>query len=150
MAKKQDSNVIILSIHPQYIDAIFHGQKLVEFRKNGTPADIEHIIFYSTSPDQLILGYSGINRCVVASPKTLWEQFNAIGGIEKPAYDHYFKGSKRGKCFVLDQPCKLLNPMSISSLGLKGPPQSFSYISRTIWQKVKRRKLVPQNQIRNN
>lgn len=48
------SKTIILSIHPCYIEKIFSGEKLYEFRKIIS-SDIQNIVVYATSPIKKLL-----------------------------------------------------------------------------------------------
>lgn len=142
MAGEKDRRVIILSIYPKYVHAILQGIKRVEFRKNGVPEDVDHIVFYSTSPDQAILGYAEVESCVVASPENLWEDYSDIGCIDQDAYKQYFSGCSVGKCYLLKKPCALLNPMSLSDIDMQMPPQSFAYVNNAVWRKITKRKVL--------
>ena len=142
MAEGKDRRVIILSIYPKYVHAILQGRKLVEFRKNGVPTDIDYILFYSTSPDQAILGYASVKECVIASPAQLWEEFGDMGQIDHEAYKQYFLGYQMGKCYLLGTPCALQNSISISEIGMPMPPQSFAYIKHSVWSRIRKRKLT--------
>ena len=141
MAETKDRRVIILSIYPKYVHAILQGIKRVELRKNGVPEDIDYIVFYSTSPDQAILGYAQVKTCVVAPPEQLWEEYYDVAGIEQNAFQQYFSNCSVGKCYLLENPCALLHPMTLSEIGMQMPPQSFAYVNNRIWKKVSKRKL---------
>lgn len=142
MVEAADRRVIVLSVHPQYVHAILRAEKQVEFRRNRVPADIEQIVFYSTAPDQLVLGYASAERCVVAPPEQLWAEYGKRGAVSQDAFRRYFSGARRGKCFVLGQPRAFLNPIPILDIGLGKAPQSFAYLSQPVWKRLRKRKLT--------
>ena len=73
--------VALLSIHPQYAEAILNGEKKVEFRKAGFSKDVTHVVIYATKPIGAVVGVFETDGSVVQSPRELWQTFSAVGGI---------------------------------------------------------------------
>ncbi len=42
--------IALMSIHPQYANAIVEGTKRVEFRKRPLARNVTHVIVYATAP----------------------------------------------------------------------------------------------------
>lgn len=119
---------VILSIKPQYADAIFSGLKKVEFRKFIFKKDVEKVFVYSTSPIKKIIGYFTFNKIVENSPQVLWEQFGRIGFIGQEEFFKYFENKNIGFSICIESTYKL--PISIDPYKkIKNflPPQSFCY-----------------------
>lgn len=143
MDQKKDRNVIILAIHPSYAHAVMSGNKTVEYRRNGVPVTVTHIVIYSTSPDQKILGFCEVVSCVEASPKELWNKFGLQGHISHAQFNAYFKGCAKGKCYVLSNPQIFSTPLLLKDCwSLSRPPQSFAYLTKNEWQRLKKRKKI--------
>ncbi len=141
MDKNKTKDIIILSINPIYAHAILSGKKTVEFRRNGVPAKIKKIVIYSTKPDQKILGYCDVVKCIVDSPKNLWHDFGKYGFISYDDFSKYYNKYKVGKCYMLENPLQLKNPLPLEKCKtLSAPPQSFAYLDKNEMRNLIRRK----------
>lgn len=137
MAKKSDKKVIMLSIHPKYVNAIMDGSKKVEFRRNGVPEDISNIVVYATSPMKQIIGYCEISECVVSTPDKLWEKYNAVGGIKRRDFSLYYKGYETGKCYIIKKAVRFNKSVSFNDFSsIKTPPQSFIYVNNVEFEQL--------------
>jgi len=138
-----DKDVVVFAIKPYYSHAIMSGKKSVEFRRNGTPTNVKHIVIYSTSPDQQIIGYCEVIECVVASPNTLWRKYGAQGGISRKDYFAYYEGVTKGKCYILQKPKRFIRPILLNNCwSFSKAPQSFAYIIKDEWQRLKKKKTL--------
>ena len=100
--------VALFSIHPRYAHAILDGSKQVEFRRQGLPEDVTHVVIYATSPVQQVVGMfevGGINKMM---PTRAWRLYSRVGGIEKSAFERYY--SKYDYAFVI----RVRNPQDFS------------------------------------
>ena len=137
MDKKKNQRIIVVSIHPNYADAIFCGNKTVEFRRNGVPESLDAIVFYATAPVQSVLGYAEVLDCVTASPAQLWRLYGGNGGISRNEFEEYYKEYKLGKCYRLGRTYRFLEPQSLAYCTvLKSPPQSFAYLDEASWLSI--------------
>ena len=57
MADQSSGRIILMSIHPEYAEALLDGTKTVELRKSPVAGDISHIVIYATAPVQRVLGW---------------------------------------------------------------------------------------------
>lgn len=119
---------VILSIKPDFANAIFAGKKKVEFRKTLFKKDVEKIFVYSSSPIKKIIGYFTFNDIVEKPPQQLWEQFHEVGAIDEESFFKYFENRETGFSICIDNIEKFpeeLDPYE----EIKGfvPPQSFRY-----------------------
>jgi predicted transcriptional regulator len=141
MYQSTDKDVVVLAIKPYYSHAIMSGEKKVEFRRNGTPINIKHIIVYSTSPDQQIIGHCEVIECVSASPHTLWRKYGARGSIKRKDFFIYYEGVNKGKCYILKNPQKFARPILLRNCwSFSKAPQSFTYLLKNEWHRLKRKK----------
>lgn len=133
----------MLSIRPQFAQAIFSGTKKVEFRKLNIPKNIRYIILYTTAPEQKITGYFSVKDVVEASAEELWHKFKEVSGTNEDFFFNYYGRNGKGRGFVVQDVTMFKNPIPLSkfSSGEKRPPQSFIYIDRQSWQKLRRRRI---------
>lgn len=145
MDKNKTKHVIALAINPIYAHAILAGKKTVEFRRNGVPANIQKIVIYSTKPDQKILGYCDVTKCIIDTPEKLWQYFGKYGHISQHDFSSYYKGCEVGKCYMLENPRSFNLPISLEKCKtFSTPPQSFTYLDKNEWRNLRRRKKANQ------
>jgi predicted transcriptional regulator len=143
MDKEKNTDVIVLSIKPIYANAILSGKKTVEFRKNGIPIDIKTIVLYATQPEQKIIGYIDIKNCEMDHPSVLWEKYGENGLITFNDFNSYYEGKTIGKCFIIETVYKFTKPIPLNKCKVfTNSPQSFVYLNKSEWGKMKRKKLV--------
>lgn len=137
MVKKQNRNIIVLSIHPQYGNAILQGVKKVEFRRNGVPEEIKGIVLYATTPIQGIIALIEITDCIVASPAQLWKMYGSVGMITRKDFNEYYKEYQIGKCYTIGNVFPFNIPLNLKKwAGLSNPPQSFAYMGDANWEEL--------------
>src|SRR5690606_2500961 len=72
MDKSEVQRIALMSIHPEFADALFEGRKGVEFRRVAPRADISHIVVSSTKPTGAVIGVLEVERVERKSPQRLW------------------------------------------------------------------------------
>lgn len=143
MDKNKTKHVIALAIKPVYAHAILAGKKTVEFRRNGVPPEIKKIVIYSTKPDQAILGYCDVSKCIIDTPNNLWREFGGSGYISHHDFTKYYEGYDVGKCYLIKNPQILNSPLPLEKCKtFNTAPQSFTYFDKNEWHNLKRRKKV--------
>ncbi len=141
MDSRKNNNVIVFSISPEYAHAILAGKKSVEFRRNGAPTKITHIVIYSTKPDQEIVGYSEVENIIEESPNKLWSMFGKFGHINHEDFKSYYLGTTTGKCYLIKKSYRFARPIPLTKCkSFSKAPQSFLYIEQTEWNNLKRKK----------
>ncbi|MFQ1050654.1 ASCH domain-containing protein [Avibacterium paragallinarum] len=122
---------VLLSIKPKYVEKIFSGEKIYEYRKIiPNRKNIKKVIIYSSSPISAIVGEFEIDRILKDTPSKLWKKTKNYSGISHEFYQKYFNNSTHAYAFKLKNVVKYSQPRKISEFGdFHSPPQSFFYIS---------------------
>ncbi|GAA2872098.1 hypothetical protein [Paenarthrobacter ilicis] len=122
--------VALMSIRPEFADAILSGDKSVEFRKRPVAADVSHVLIYATLPVGSLLGWFEVSRQSTTSPRDLWNQFRNVGGISKDRFFDYYTHKKLRTGIVVGSAKKFDEPQPLTKLGeTVRPPQSFQYLT---------------------
>jgi predicted transcriptional regulator len=133
MAIATDEVAALLAIQPKYSDAIFAGDKYVEFRKRGFKQPVKLVVVYTSSPVKKVIGYFSIGKIVCKTPQELWDEFGAVGSISKDAFFEYYQGKTKAFGIVIERAEEFEKPISLKRLGRDWvPPQSFRYISSKV------------------
>jgi len=133
MAEPTTSRVALLSIHPQYAEAIMRGEKRVEFRKSALRDDVRQALVYATSPVQRIVGVFSITGVDRATPKELWSRYGSVGCITSDDFDAYYNAWTHGAAIVIGEAWRLDSPMALSALaGDIRAPQSYRYLEAEV------------------
>jgi predicted transcriptional regulator len=141
MATAANRKVIMISIHPEYANAILRGEKKIEFRKMNIPRDISYVVLYATAPEQKIVGYFSVREVIEDRPSELWRRFSDISGTTKEFFNDYYREYNIGLGLLVKEVNILKNPFGLEQTGIDmRPPQSFLYIERKLWRNLKRRK----------
>ena len=124
-----ETKTVLISIHPEYAEAIFSGVKKVEFRRQYFRQPVKRIFVYSTKPTQKVVGYFDVDNIFQSSPNKLWKMFNHIGYIDSKKYFDYFAFCDLGIAIHISNPTLFEKPIKLSEIHLKNPPQSYKYLS---------------------
>lgn len=124
---------ILVSIKPDFAQAIANGTKTVELRRRFPCVHRGmSLVIYATQPVGGVVGLARIDRVEQATPDTLWAQYSGLVGIDKAAFDRYFDGCATGHAVHLSdfRPLEKLEIATMAGLvpGFR-PPQSFRYLS---------------------
>jgi predicted transcriptional regulator len=133
MARHPTANVALLSIRPEYAQAIMDGRKAVEFRRTLFRRPVSHVVVYASSPLKQVLGFFEVRGIEEDSPEQLWKRHGTRGCVERRWYDEYFARDDRAVAIVVGRVCKAREPLPLKSLG--GPsvaPQSFTYVNSRV------------------
>ena len=129
MAGTAVGRVALFSIHPHYARAILDGSKQVEFRRQGLPADVTHVVIYATSPVQKVVGMfevAGVDRM---SPSQAWKLHGRVGGIEKTAFQRYYTKAEHAFVIRARNAQTFPTPFPLADLDENlRPPQSYVYL----------------------
>ena len=120
---------VLLSIKPQYVDAIVRGEKKYEFRKQiFKSTNVTKVYIYSSSPIQKIIGYFKLNSILTGHPEYIWQKCSKYGGIDEHDFFKYYEGKKKGYSLCIES--LVLFDEAICPYGhfdAFTPPQSFMY-----------------------
>ena len=128
MAEQQDSAVVLMSIKPRWAEAIMDGRKRVEFRRARFSRNVSHVIVYSTSPVQKVVGFFEVAGITEADPRELWDQHWEAGGIDETVFRCYYEGTTRGVAIHVGRVTPLDTPIALREI-IPGAvaPQSYMY-----------------------
>ncbi len=137
MADESPGRIVLMSIHPEFAEALLDGTKTVELRKPAISEDISHIVIYATAPVQRVLGWVKTVHVEFGSPSAIWEKHGARAGIHEREFRTYFRGHPLAVAIHVDSPRRLDVPLELSAVadGLT-PPQSWRYLSAAAAENV--------------
>lgn len=130
MATPAVGRVAVMSIRPQFAEAILSGVKLVEFRKRRLAPDVSTVLMYATLPVGRVIGVFEVAGYDVASPSALWERHKKHAGIARSGYRAYYRGSSTAVGILVRDVRRLARPVPLAELDATLPvPQSFIYLA---------------------
>lgn len=133
--------IALYPIKPVYTDRIFSGEKTFELRRRLPKEKLSYILIYSTSPVSKVVGYARVKGIKTGSAHDLWSSHHQSFGISKEDYFSYFNGCKSANAIELTEVKSFIRPFSISDISKDlSVPQSFCYIEKSLFSKVRRRK----------
>lgn len=126
---ERDNTFALISIHPEHVERILSGEKVLEFRRVWAKKPVDGIVIYCTSPVKRIVAVAKIKETHFVSVKELRRLNKTIGGgVNNSVLDSYFSGLTHGYALQLDSVRTPKVPIELHSFafGLR-PPQSFMY-----------------------
>lgn len=136
---RPEGAVALLSIRPQYVALIKNGAKRVEFRRRPFARAITHIVIYATSPVKKLVGICEVERITKGTPAALWSRYGSEGGISREALFQYLNDLTNAIAIVLRPFCPVANELDLSAVGVARPPQSFQYLTKSVFLDLVRR-----------
>ena len=120
---------ILLSIHPEYANAILEGNKGFEFRRVLFKEKVQEIFVYATSPISCVIGKFEIEDIYVDSPNKIWAKTKNYAGVTKDIFDDYFKDREKAFAIKVVNPVRFSEPQPLKNyVPSNTPPQSFCYV----------------------
>lgn len=127
------TDVVLISMKPDYAKRIFSGRKKYEFRRRR-PAFGEKslLIVYSSTPERSILGHFIGLEILEDKPLRLWSMVKSEAGMSLLDYRSYFCGTDFGYAIKVSEPTKWAMPLTLSRIRQRFPkfmpPQSYYYL----------------------
>ena len=121
---------VLLSIKPEFVEKIFSGEKLFEYRKAVFKRpEVKSVVIYSTMPEGKIVGEFSIGDILAKHPEELWENTKEVSGICREFFDEYFMDRDTAYAIQIKDLKKYNNPIDPYEVerGFKAP-QSFKYL----------------------
>jgi predicted transcriptional regulator len=120
---------VLLSIHPEFADAIFSGHKHYEFRRVLFKEAVDEVVVYATAPVSRVVGSFKIDEIFEESPADLWKKTKVLAGVTKEKFDSYFHDKTIAFAIKVANPVRFAVPQPLSNyLRSNIAPQSFCYI----------------------
>lgn len=128
-----DPHAMLLSVRPNYVEALLNGSKTVELRRTRMRLEPgSKILIYSSSPSRQLVAEASLSHIEENEPAALWEQIGELAGVTRAEYDAYFAGASRAFGLHLRSATPLATPVTLASLRKllgSAPPQSFRYLT---------------------
>lgn len=119
---------MLLSIRPEYAEAIFCGDKRYEFRKVGFRRPVDVVVVYVTSPVSRVVGEFDVDDIISDTVEGLWRRTRDGAGIDRDSFFKYFAGRPIGYAIVVGSVRRYAQALRLpADFGIR-PPQSFVYI----------------------
>ncbi len=124
------STSALLSIRPEFAEAILDGRKTYELRRRlFARDDVERIVLYASSPTQRVVGEFSVDRILALEPDKLWSMTSRVAAVPREFFDTYFEGRRLGFAVKVGKARRYGRPKTLKeSCGLTRPPQSFCYL----------------------
>jgi predicted transcriptional regulator len=126
--------MLLISIHPEFVDKIFAGEKRVELRRRRPKLKSGDLIaIYATAPRCELVGLARVVNLHESTPQGLWDVVANDAGVDRERYDRYFSGSTKAIGIVLENPVAFLCAPTLEQLRRTWPgfhpPQGFCYLN---------------------
>lgn len=120
----------LLSIKPEYVEAIRTGKKLFEYRKVVFQKPVSKIVIYSTLPCGMVVGEFSVGKIVVNTPEAIWKLTKGSSGISSSSFSTYFDGRKIAYAIQIENFVEYRHPKKLRDAfpQIKTAPQSFVYV----------------------
>lgn len=119
----------LLSIKPNFAEAILRGEKKYEFRRSIFTRPVDIVLLYASAPVQRVLAEFDVRSIVTESVETLWELTKRSAGIGEDLFYRYFAGRDYGHAIEIGEVRPYKIPFCpVEYLGIR-PPQSFAYVN---------------------
>lgn len=128
----EESNIYLMSIRPQYANAIFAKSKKYELRRLSGVKPIEEgsiIIVYSSGNVKSIIGEFRASEVIIDHPERVWAIVTTPGtGIKSDAWN-YIRGARRAMAIRVEGPRLYPRPVSLEEIRriIPGWMPPFSY-----------------------
>ena len=128
--------MLLLSIHPEYVERILNGTKTVELRKRRPNVELgSQVLIYSTMPEGKIVAQATISKIEVRTPGQLWKTVKKKCGVVKSAFDAYYEFAEKAVGIHLVDVMELEVPLSLDAVRAMWPefhpPQQFRYLEQS-------------------
>ena len=127
------SKIVLLSILPEWADAILDGKKKWEFRRIAPRIDLgDRVILYASNKFSRIVGEFFVGEIIHDSIEPLIRRTLKDTPHKKEDLYSYFKGKEKGYAIEVKDPTRYNEPISLHTIKKWHPsfvpPQSFQYL----------------------
>jgi predicted transcriptional regulator len=119
----------LLSIRPQYAEAIFRGEKRFEFRRTVFRKSVDVVVVYITNPVGMVVGEFDVEEIISDDVSGLWSRTNAHAGINRKLFFEYFAGCELAHAIVIGGVRRYKRPLELQKTFGVRAPQSFLYLA---------------------
>jgi predicted transcriptional regulator len=129
-----ETDPIVLSIHPGYAKMVVTHKKTVEIRRRFSKKLVGSCVFlYATKPLQAVVGEARISAVEEGKPRDIWGTFKDQMGCSKSDFAEYCRGNRRVYAVQLEQLIPYPDPLpwAVFSAAFDAPikpPQSYQFL----------------------
>jgi predicted transcriptional regulator len=135
--------IVFYPIKPVYIKRILTGEKKLELRKRLPKPETKYVVLYSTYPIGLVVGYAEVRSMHKSPVGKLWKSVAKDAGISRGAYFEYFGDNENACAIEFYKVFSFIRPFKVKEIRQSFTvPQSFCYLDKEIFNRLKRRKKV--------
>jgi len=129
------SRAVLMSIRPEFAEAMIRGTKTVEFRRRFSKRHAgARVWFYASKPVQSLVLTARISHVQQARTEALWASQKSRAGITEETFAQYFTGARSGFAVSLEDLEPLVNPITLDRIRQAcpdfRPPQAFRVMDR--------------------
>ncbi|MCK4792478.1 MAG: hypothetical protein KAV87_52600 [Desulfobacteraceae bacterium] len=118
----------LLSVKPNFAEAIIRGKKKYEFRRSIFVRPVDVVLIYATVPVRRVVAEFDVCSVISDTLPTLWKRTQKFAGIDSEFFWEYFEGRDYGHAIEIGDVRPYKTPFCpIKELGVR-PPQSFVYL----------------------
>lgn len=125
---------ILLSIKPEFADAIFEGKKRYEFRRIIFKHKVTRVVVYATAPVSMVIGEFTVESVLYDEIGKLWEATHHYAGVSESIFFDYFAKKSRGYAIKIGSATLYKKPICLKSNFGVNAPQSFLYLDDHSYQ----------------
>src|SRR6266511_5512245 len=115
-------NASLISIAPQYVEAILAGNKTVELRRRRPHMRPGHRLFlYATTPTKQIEGTVIFRGIEVRTVGGLWRQISRDAALARTSFLSYFDKCESAVAIHLAEPQPLAYPLTLQEIRRDSP-----------------------------
>lgn len=132
---------LLLSLRPQFADAIMRGLKSIELRRTRPNLGRDsQVLLYASAPRMAIVARARVASIVQDEPANIWRDHAGAVGISTSDFHRYFEGADTGYGLLLEDVTPL-EPLSLAEMRALGvePPQSWRYVDRELVEHIRPR-----------
>lgn len=131
--------IALLSIKPEFVEKIFSGDKLFEYRKSIFKRKVSKIVVYSTMPVGMIVGEFDVEDILGGTPCELWRTTKEFSGVKQKFFQEYFNGRDKGYAIKIGTKKKYIRPINPKTISdTFTPPQSFLYLNQCMTEMIEK------------
>lgn len=126
----------VISIKPEYVEAIIEGCKTYELRRRRPSLSHgDKLIIYETSPGKKVMAVAEVDRIMGAEIDSLWEKVKGHCAVGYTDFLNYFSGCDIGYALKLKNIVTYRNPYTLEDLReympQYNPPQFFHFLNES-------------------
>lgn len=124
--------MLLLSIHPKYVESILAGEKHVELRRLRPRINGGQALIYATSPRMELVATFRVASVIRSPLDLLWQSVREDACVTRGEFDSYFYGLETGVSIRIADVVTFRRSVPLDHLraAWKGfhPPQGFRYL----------------------